>query len=808
MAQATVKQLRLETESLAVEQSQSLTDIQDVAVLWRTKENELRSQLEEALVIISKLSSGRETEMEQTPEKEEEMSADCAYGSSSLRGGEDGHPERLLRAQRVEMRHAEEIMQLQLELDSMEAVLGEERAHRKEVEEKLANLQGFAEGLDQLHTFDEGGLHKQRSLQLELEMASVKATLSDERVLRRELEEKITLLTHELGELKEVSGSMDGGAQEVRATKYFDAVARLQLSSPDQKWVHLSSQLEQEKVLVKALESQQLFAIKELEDLQAEHETVLGKLKRTEDREKILRNKIHELMKEQELHDADCAACVEVLEEMAGGAMDDSQRLALEEKLAAATQEAENARGLNVKLQKMEQEKNLTQSQAETETALAITSIQSELLNVTDEAELLNKDLRDAREQIESLRSMLQDAQEQLLHLGVKYDDMLKAKNAEIQVLRAEQQSATAGLIDYLAGRDQALNEASLEVEQMFDEYLPEMDSSQGEEQMVLTQSAEKSKPAVAFLLQHAQEQSRDDNTEDQMRVSNESSGCAIATMQVLEVTEKFQEVPENVEEMPEKVQADGSLFEVVNLKGKLFALNKNATLMSVMMHWFSQTAEARQIDLEGSLSKVLDRERLLLAVQCEEETSQSMLAETMEKLQLITEDLEKERREVRESKALFQELVMVVDNLHKEMKVLETKDIAGRTQGTQSGMHISQAQLENVKAEVLQHEEDGPSSELAQWEPVEVALGNKLGDHQATLDAKLIVLKGLLEKLLEKVQTHSNAVQKQACEDCQPFSLLFITVHARCMILFYGSIVWLRRVGLCVGHCLFAARE
>ncbi|CAK9262890.1 unnamed protein product [Sphagnum jensenii] len=346
-------------------------------------------------MIISKLSSGRETEMEQTPEKEEEMSAVYAYGSSSLRGGEDGHPERLLRAQKVEMRHAEEIMQLQLELDSMEAVLGEERAHRKEVEEKLANLQ----------------------------------------------------------------------------------VARLQLSSPDQKWVHLSSQLEQEKVLVEALESQQLFAIKELEDLQAEHETVLGKLKRTEDREKILRNKIHELMKEQELHDADCAACVEVLEEMTGGAMDDSQRLALEEKLAAATQEVENARGLNVKLQKMEQEKNLTQSQAETETALAITSIQSELLNVTDEAELLNKDLRDAREQIESLRSMLQDAQEQLLHLGVKYDDMLKAKNAEIQVLQAEQQSVTAGLIDYLAGRDQALNEASLEVEQMFDEYLPQMDN-------------------------------------------------------------------------------------------------------------------------------------------------------------------------------------------------------------------------------------------------------------------------------------------------------------------------------------------
>lgn len=53
------------------------------------------------------------------------------------------------------MRHhdyAEEIMQLllqlELELDwTIKAFLGEEQECRKEVEEKLANLQGFAEGL-------------------------------------------------------------------------------------------------------------------------------------------------------------------------------------------------------------------------------------------------------------------------------------------------------------------------------------------------------------------------------------------------------------------------------------------------------------------------------------------------------------------------------------------------------------------------------------------------------------------------------------------------------------------------------------
>jgi hypothetical protein len=81
-----------------------------------------------------------------------------------------------------------------------------------------------------------------------------------------------------LEELKAlVAGSMDTiGAQElnVRELKYFDALAdQLQSScSPDQdECVHdLSSQFEQEKVqLMETLVNQQLFAIKELKDLQA-----------------------------------------------------------------------------------------------------------------------------------------------------------------------------------------------------------------------------------------------------------------------------------------------------------------------------------------------------------------------------------------------------------------------------------------------------------------------------------------------------------------------------------------------------------
>ncbi len=75
----------------------------------------------------------------------------------------------------------------------------------------------------------EAGLQEHTTWQLELEMAYVKVSLSDEPVVWRELEEKIALLMNELEKLKAlVSGSMDTiGAQElnVRESKYFDALA-------------------------------------------------------------------------------------------------------------------------------------------------------------------------------------------------------------------------------------------------------------------------------------------------------------------------------------------------------------------------------------------------------------------------------------------------------------------------------------------------------------------------------------------------------------------------------------------------------
>lgn len=58
-------------------------------------------------------------------------------GPNNVRA-EDGSFERVQKAQDIERRHAEEVTQLQLELESLEAVLEKKQVQKKDLEEKLA----------------------------------------------------------------------------------------------------------------------------------------------------------------------------------------------------------------------------------------------------------------------------------------------------------------------------------------------------------------------------------------------------------------------------------------------------------------------------------------------------------------------------------------------------------------------------------------------------------------------------------------------------------------------------------------------
>ena len=112
--------------------------------------------------------------------------------------------------QELEMRHSEEIMQLQLELESSEAVLEEERLCRKEAEDRVLQC------LQELEAASEKSLQVSKELETALE------------------------------------------------------------------------KVEDDKSMIEALESQQLFSINELEKFQVKNEEILELLNRNEEERRVL----------------------------------------------------------------------------------------------------------------------------------------------------------------------------------------------------------------------------------------------------------------------------------------------------------------------------------------------------------------------------------------------------------------------------------------------------------------------------------------------------------------------------------------
>ena len=640
---AAVKQIRLETEEMAVQQSQSLTNIQEMAVLFRMKETELRSQLEDAEEMIRKLSAN------EAERRSCGASGQLGSGSgpSSVRA-EDGSFERLQKAQEIEMRHAEEVMQLQLELESLEAVLDEERAQKRDLEEKLGQFEAGGAPESDCAAGEPG----RRGSELEV----AQATLDEERCLREEVEEKVAKLTQQLQEAEETISNLKA-AGEVRETTYFDAVSRLQLYSPDQKSARLSEQLDHEKAAMEALENQHLCSIQEFEALQGEHRRVVEKLKRREERERILRRKIerleHELTKEQEIRELEQEYAH--LEEV-----DEAGRLVLEKKLENAKRELDIAHAENLKLKEEECEKDLTRCQAESETVLAITSMQAELVALKAEAEAADRELAAAKQtasglasELDSMRMMVTDVQNEKLQVREKYECMLKAKDSEIEALREDWQSATVKLIDYLAEGDQALNEASLEMEQIFCDYLPSSARSSRDSAMNHSRTSEKRK-AVEQLkqqLQHAQELAKD--TEGRVRVLSEAA-FAMATAQAQETPQKVQHLSVQAAEAMEALQG-----EVDCWRQKLVALERNAAVMSVVMVWLAESVEAKEVagsmavaELNRTEAVVREKEVLLSQLRNAQESDQCSLRESEEKVRQLLESVEDAKRVAAEREA------------------------------------------------------------------------------------------------------------------------------------------------------------
>uniref|UniRef100_A0A7I4DZD3 Kinesin motor domain-containing protein n=1 Tax=Physcomitrium patens TaxID=3218 RepID=A0A7I4DZD3_PHYPA len=664
---AAVKQIRLETEEMAVQQSQSLTNIQEMAVMFRMKEIELRSQLDDAMMMIQKLSVNEE----QRKSCGVSVQNDSSNALNSVRT-EDGSAERLQKAQEIEMRHAEEVMQLQLELESLEAVLDEERTHKKDLEERLATL-------------DEESSH------------------------RPELEEKIAKLTQQLQESEEMVSSLKAAAA-VREITSFDTVSRPR-ELPDQ-----------ERSLVEALETQHIYTIQEFDVLQSEYTKVVSRLKRREERERILRKKIdrleNELTKVQEIRELEHEYAE--LEERSEAA--EEKRLILEQKLENAKKELGIAHAENLKLKVEECDRDLTRCQAESETAQTITSMQEELWVLRAEAEQTNMELASARKsvtgltaQLDSMRMMLSDVKGEKQLVMENYESMLKVKDIEIEALRKEWQGATVKLIDYLAEGDQALNEASFEMEQIFNDYLPPSARS-SRDSMTHSRNIEKKKAVdqLKLQLQHAQELAKD--AEGRVRVLSETA-FAMATAQAQETPQKVHRLSMQAVEAMEVLQG-----ELDSSRSKLLQFEKNAMVMSVLILWLVKSMEAK--DLSGRIARtelkemelvIKDKEMLLLQLRQAQELDQSLLRESEGKVAQLSNTLEQSEKlvDVRDKTvsslegemSRLQSALEAVASEKEQLMLLATK-AENEASDSSSAMNILEEELKVTLAKLKEAED------------------------------------------------------------------------------------------------------
>lgn len=744
---AAVKQIRLETEEMAVQQCQSLTNIQEMAVLFRMKETELRSELDDAQQMIQKLSANEQER------KSCGVSGQFNSGSapSSVRA-EDGSFERLQKAQEIEMRHAEEVMQLQLELESLEAVLDEERVQKKDLEEKLAQFEMAGAPLSDCAGGGEASSHERSGSEFEI----TQATLDGGTHLRQEVEEKVAKLTQQLQEAEEIISKLKA-AGEVRETTYFDATSRLQLYSPDQKSARLSEQLDHEKALMEALENQHLYSIQEFEALQGEHTKALEKLKRREERERILRKKIdrleHELTKEQEIRELEQEYAH--LEEV-----DEAGRLLLEKKLENAKQELETAHAENLKLKEEESEKDLTRCQAESETVLAITSMQAELVGLKAEAELADKELAAAKgtasdlgSQLDSMRMMLKDVQSESLQAAEKYESTLKVKDSEIEALRKDWQSATVELIDYLAEGDQALSEASLEMEQIFCDYLPSSARS-SRDSLNKSRTSEKRKAVeqLKHQLQHAQELAKD--TEGRVRVLSEAA-FAMATAQAQETPRKLHHLSVQAAEAMEVLQG-----EVDSSRQKLLEFEKNATVMSVLVRWLAESVEAKEMagstaraELKETEIVMNEKELLLSQLRNAQETDQSLLRESEGKVRQLLENLEEAKRVAAEREAAVADLRSEMARLHSALEELK-EEVESAASETSCAANELKEELALARSQLKEAEDKAAEAAAAHeslaivkevWEAEKTGLQSdflRLENEKSNLEAEMEALR------------------------------------------------------------------
>ncbi|CAM6103443.1 unnamed protein product [Calypogeia fissa] len=414
---------------------------------------ELRNQLKEAQDLIQKLSSEVEEANELSERRKPRENVPCvAEDDAVVRQGLQDRWEKL---QEIEMRHSEEITQLQLELDSTEEVLKEERQQRLLADEKIDNLStqlsSTLSRLEHAEGLAEDGLEEERQQRL----------LADEKI-----DELSRQLSATLSQLEQAHGLAEDGLAEERQQRL---VAEHKSEELRSQLTAVVSKLEEAHCVVEALEGQQLFSINELENLQSEHAKLLTKMKQQEQ---------GEVEHQKQYHDE--------------STLDDPALSILEKRLLRAKRGKEEAKRMNRQFQEekasrmaLDKEREVTMSEVETQAALAITTLQSEILDLREEvcvaleseatAKLQISHLQKEVETLQQTIRELEDTNRYLSEKSDEYRNMVNEKHAQLQGLEADWESSASRLIDYLADGDKALSEAVREMDEITETKIQEI---------------------------------------------------------------------------------------------------------------------------------------------------------------------------------------------------------------------------------------------------------------------------------------------------------------------------------------------
>lgn len=511
----------------------------------------------------------------------------------------------------VESNQSHVINRLQLELGEVKAILEDERIRGRGLEEQLAD-HGKQERrrlkrADSTESHDSIGQtrvrHHDAILQLQMELDTIdgaplsairsyrweEGTRDKDEMDEAEVKHSVTIMQLQL-DLESVESTLE---EERKCLKKVEAShARLQKQLEE-----TTSQLSTEKEAV----------VLELDSVRIDHKVLLEKLRKTEERESKLKQKITQL--ELELSSDLELRNKEIKVQSKYGQVVDSKRSGSNFKVENATGELEETqsfriRGEHSSRQALEHQVDTTRSKVESKAGLGTTSIHLELSELRDEVAGAMEREAAARDDVTRLT------------------DLLKDKEAEICTLQQDWEGAAAKLIDYLAASKLSVDAAcSKSTQELFNTSL-----SRGKKtatDRIVSKVLEKQTAVMSLNKQLQEARNRADSFRKKLQDGLSKSMCDYNYVY------SSNDLDEKVRESMFQAHQDSMTLkeEVESCDAYLREVESKSAIAFIMVWWLSETAGLRcvaedrmKVELTEAVAKIQERQGVLFSLQLERE--------------------------------------------------------------------------------------------------------------------------------------------------------------------------------------------